>query len=52
MKGTNPIKENVKLKNDIDYFKNKLKQVTNQKDKKIKKLEKENAELKKNLKYF
>ena len=41
MKETNPINENVKLRNDIDYLK-----------KKIKKLERENTELKKNLKYL
>ncbi len=52
MKEINPIKENVKLRNDINYLKKKIKQVANQKDKKIKKLERENAELKKNLKYF
>ncbi|MDP2811101.1 MAG: hypothetical protein Q8O34_13215 [Rhodocyclaceae bacterium] len=52
MKGTDPIKENAVLRYDIDYLKKKIKQIANQKDKKIKQLERENAELKKNLKCF
>jgi hypothetical protein len=51
MIGTNPIKENIKLRKDVDFLKKKIKEVVNQKDKKIKKLEKEVAELKKNLNF-
>lgn len=48
MKKTNPIDENNNLRRDLDYEKNRRKKT----EKRLKEVLKENAELKKNLKYF
>lgn len=52
MKKTNPIEESQKLRSDVNFLKKKIKKVTKQKDSIIRKLEKENTELKKNLENF
>jgi len=52
MKKTNLIEETQKLKSDVNFLKKKIKKVTKQKDKRIRKLEKENSDLKKNLENF